>query len=109
MTPSLLLVLALLASDVEAVTLSEEAWNVASPAGALAGQEPVRRLVQALETRPEAILVIRHAGGEAGSTRAVALQAALVALGVPSARLRREPAAAPPRFLVLELEMPGLR
>jgi len=47
--------------------------------------------------------VIRHAGGEAGERLADSLRQVLVSLGVPSARLRFEPAAAASGQLILEL------
>lgn len=106
MTAPVFLVNAFLVAAVEAVTLGADAWTVASPADSLTAHPPMRRLAQALEADGDAILVIRHAGGEADSTRAAALRAALVALGIPSARLRLEPAAAAPRSLVLVLDAP---
>lgn len=56
-------------------------------AEAVLAHSPVRGLMQALLSRPELSLSIGHAGGDAGTTRAEALRAALVALGLPSARV----------------------
>lgn len=109
MTTSVLLVHVLLAAAVEVVTLDAGAWTVTSPADTLTAHEPVRRLVRALETDGAAILVIRHASGAADVSSAAALRAALVALGIPSARLRLEPVAAAPRSLILELAGTGTR
>lgn len=105
----MLLVHALLAAAAETVTLGADAWSVTSPAATLTAHQPVRRLVWALEADGGAVLVIRHAGGEADSANAAALRAALVALGIPSTRLRLEPVAAAPRSLILELSATNTR
>jgi len=107
MTPAVLLIGVVLAAGGKPVTLGADAWTTASPASVLAAYGPMRGLAQTLEASPNAILVIRHAGGETDGTRAAALRAALVALGIPSTRLRLEPAAAPAGSLILELSSPG--
>jgi len=91
--------------------LSAAAETVTLPAGdgaaeevaALPRQPAVAALVGALMERADRMLVIRHAGGEAGAQRATALRDALVSLGVPSRRMRFEPAAAAPGELILQL------
>lgn len=73
----------------------------------LAAHAPLRGFLLAFEERGRAVLRIRHAGGEAPTRRAEALRDALVALGIPSARLVLEPAAAGMDELVLETVVTG--
>jgi len=87
----------------ETVTLTAHEWPVPHRTETIAGYPPLVALVQALTKRDENVLVIRHAGGEAGERLAETLRQALVSLGVPSNRLRLEPAAAGRGELILEL------
>jgi len=98
---SLLLTWNALASASQTVELGTDIWRASSAASALVSHEPVQRLVRAMESA-NGVLVIRHASGEDDRARADALRAALVALGIPSAQIRLEPAAAAPGILVLE-------
>lgn len=106
MSMSSLLAVAALSSVTHTATLTADAWGVASPASVLANHEPMREFMQAVEAG-NGVLVIRHASAEADRSRALALRAALVALGSPSARLRLEPAAAVPGILIIELHRSG--
>jgi hypothetical protein len=81
----------LLAGNVEALSFTIQDWPEPRRAEALAAYPPLRVLVGQMEAQPEPLLLIRHAGGEAGSGFAQAVRAALVALGVPSARIALEP------------------
>ena len=73
----------------------------------LAANTALAALLQELDSRPRAVLQIRHAGGEAGSNFAQQLRAVLVALGLPSARTRLVPAAADADHLILEISANG--
>lgn len=73
----------------------------------LVAHATLRGFLLAFEERGRAVLRIRHAGGEAQTRRAKALRDALVALGIPSARLVLEPAAAGVDELVLEIVATG--
>jgi len=92
-----------LSAALESATIGSDFWTAASPAGVLATHEPMRGLVHRLDSEGHARLVIRHASDEADRQRAIAMHSALIALGVPSARLSLEPAAAPPGLLIVEL------
>lgn len=106
---SLFFVLGLLPGAIEPLTLTSVDWTPAQPAAALAALRPVAKRVESLDRLPGSVLVIRHAGGDAGRDRATQLRSALVALGVPSSRLRLEPAAAEPDRLILEIDQNGRR
>jgi hypothetical protein len=73
----------------------------------LVAHAPLRGFLLAFEERGRAVLCIRHAGGEVPTRRAEALREALVSLGIPSARLALEPAAAGVDELVLEIVANG--
>lgn len=87
----------------ETWTLDAEAWARPRSGAMVAGLEPVRAAVAAWAAEPERRLVIRHAGGEAGTLWAVELRDWLVALGVPPDRVETRPGAEPYR-LALELQ-----
>ncbi|HKJ08011.1 MAG TPA: hypothetical protein VKA76_02890 [Gammaproteobacteria bacterium] len=53
--------------------------------------QPLAQAVQALTRVPNAVLVINYPGGEQGSLWAHGLRSWLVALGIPSRRLRLAP------------------
>ncbi|HCU54310.1 MAG TPA: hypothetical protein DIC36_08565 [Gammaproteobacteria bacterium] len=85
------------------LTITSREWPAPHRTEALTASPPVVNLVTALVSQEQAVLVVRHAGGEAGERLADSLRQALVSLGVPSARLRFEPAAAASGQLILEL------
>lgn len=87
----------------EPLMLTVREWPEPQRTEALTGNPPLVTMVAALMSREQAVLVIRHAGGDAGAQLAGRLREALVSLGVPSARLRLEPAAAESGQLILEL------
>lgn len=91
------------AAVAEAATLSASDWPAPRETAVLSRQPAVAAVVRTLMDSRDQTLVIRHAGGEDGAQFATALRDALVALGVPSTRMRFEPAAAPPGQLILEL------
>ena len=95
--------LGLSAAVVEAATLTTSDWPAPRESAALTRQPAMAVVVQALMDGRDQTLVIRHAGGEDGAQFAAALRDALVSLGIPSARMRFEPAAAAPGQLILEL------
>lgn len=98
-----LFALGLLPGAAGALTLTAGDWPAPRRAEALIAHAPLRALLHSLDAQPGRILVVRHAGGDAGSAFAAALRDALVALGVPSARLRLEPAAAGRDRLIVEI------
>jgi hypothetical protein len=97
------LALGLLPGTAGALTLTAGDWPAPRRAEALTAHAPLRALLHSLDAQPGCILVVRHAGGEAGSAFAAALRDALVALGVPSARVALEPAAAGRDQLIVEI------
>lgn len=92
-----------LSAAAEAATLSANDWPAPRETSVLQRQPAVAALVRVLMDGRDQTLVIRHAGGEDGAQFAAALRDALVSLGVPSTRMRFEPAAAAPGQLILEL------
>lgn len=78
-------------------------WVVPRRAEALTRNTALAELVRELEAKPKRQLRIRHPGGEAGSTEAEALRAALIALGLPGAQIRLEPGATENNRLLLEM------
>lgn len=64
----------------------------------------LRTLMQALEAAPGRQLAIGHPGGEAGSARADALRAALVALGLSSERITLVPQPLDEPILIISVE-----
>jgi hypothetical protein len=103
MTIPLVSLVVVLAGAAGTVTLQAGDWAPGQRAELLTANAPLRALVHALQEDDGRFLLVRHAGGAAASDRATALRNALVALGVPSARIRLEPAAAESGQLVLEL------
>ena len=65
---------------------------------------PLRELMQAVEAGPGMQLAIGHPGGEAGTVRAERLRAALVALGLSSARIALVPQPLDEPVLIISLE-----
>ncbi len=84
------------------LTFDPAEWVSPRRAEALATNPALAGLVVELEARPGRLLRIRHPGGDAGSGEAEALRAALIALGVPGARIRLEPGATENNRLWLE-------
>lgn len=103
MAISLVSLVVVLAGAAGTVTLRSSDWAPGQRAEQLTASAPLRTLVHALQEDDDRLLLIRHAGGAAESDRAAALRGALVALGIPSSRIRLEPAAADSGQLVLEL------
>jgi hypothetical protein len=87
----------------EPLTLTAREWPAPHRTDALATNSHMANMVAALVSQEQALLVVRHAGGDAGERMANDLRQALVSLGVPSARVRFEPAAAASGQLILEL------
>lgn len=108
MTHALLLfVLGLLPGAAESLTLATADWDVPRRAEALTAHRPMGEFLRVFERSEAGALYIRHAGGEAGSRFAEQLRDALVALGVPAARIRLVPAAAEADRLILEFSANG--
>ena len=78
--------------------------NAAIRTDQLVTQDSLRALMQALDTGSGLMLTIGHAGGEAGSARADELRAALVALGLDSARITLAPQPLDEPVLILTLD-----
>jgi len=87
----------------EPLTLTAREWPAPHRTEALAMNSHMVNMIATLVSQEQTMLIIRHAGGDAGERMADDLRQALVSLGVPSARLRFEPAAAASGQLILEL------
>ena len=83
-------------------TLEAADWARPRDGVAVTAMEPLPRVVAAWSRRPEAHLIVRYAGGEAGEIWAAELSDWLVALGIPGNAIVTRPGAAPSR---LELEV----
>ena len=103
----MLFVLGLLPGAAETLTLVTADWPPPRRAEALAAHRPLGDYLLALDQRDASALRIRHAGGEADSLFAEQLRDALVALGVPAARIHLVPAAADSEQLILEISANG--
>ena len=103
----MLFVLGLLPGAAESLSLAAADWVPPRRAEALATHRPLGEFVRTLERYDMGVLRIRHAGGELDSRFAEQLRDALVALGVPAARIRLVPAAADADRLILEFSSNG--
>jgi len=103
----MLFVLAMMPGVAEALTLVTTDWPVPRRAETLAAHRPLGDFLLALDQRDAGLLRIRHAGGETDSRFAEQLRDALVALGVPAARIHLVPAAADSEQLILEISANG--
>lgn len=104
---TLLFMLGMLAGAAGTLTLTVADGAPPLRAETLAANAALGALLQELDSHPQAVLRIRHAGGEAGSGFAQQLRDALVALGLPSSRSRLVPAAADADRLILEISANG--
>ena len=85
-------------------TLSLPASELDPPATErLVAYAPLRALVAGVGETDDRILRIRHGGGEIPARRAEGVRDALVALGLPSARVELMPAAAGTDEIILEI------
>jgi hypothetical protein len=98
----MLFVLGLFPGTVESLSLAAADWPPPRRAETLAKHRPLGDVVRAFGRRDTGVLRIRHAGGELDSRFAEQLRDALVALGVPAARIHLLPAAADADRLILE-------
>jgi hypothetical protein len=103
----MLFVLGMLPGAAESLSFAAADWPPPRRAETLAAHRPVGDLVRAFDRRDTGVLRIRHAGGELDSRFAEQLRDALVALGVPAARMRLVPAAADAEQLILEITANG--
>jgi hypothetical protein len=103
----MLFVLAMLPGVAEALTLVTTDWPEPRRAETLAAHKPLGDFLPALDQRDARVLRIRHAGGETDSRFAEQLRDALVAFGVPAARIHLVPAAADSEQLILEFSANG--
>jgi hypothetical protein len=103
----MLFVLAMMPGVAEALTLVTTDWPVPRRAKTLAAHRPLGDFLLALDQRDARVLRIRHAGGETDSRFAEQLRDALVAFGVPAARIHLVPAAADSEQLILEFSANG--
>ena len=103
----MLFVLGLLPGTAESLSLAAADWPPPRRAETLAKHRPLGDLVRAFDRRDTGVLRIRHAGGELDSRFAEQLRDALVALGVPTARIHLLPAAADADRLILEFSANG--
>ena len=103
----MLFVLGLLPGTVESLALAAADWPPPRRAETLVKHRPLGDVVRAFDRRDTGVLRIRHAGGELDSRFAEQLRDALVALGVPAARIHLLPAAADADRLILEFSANG--
>jgi len=103
----MLFVLGLLPGAAESLSLAAAEWAPPRRAEELAAHRPLGDFVRAFDRQDAGVLRIRHAGGEPDSRFAEQLRDALVALGVPAARLRLVPADANADHLILEFSANG--
>jgi len=104
---TMLFVLGLLPGTAETLSLAAAEWTLPRRAEALAAHRPLGDFLRTLDRQNASVLRIRHAGGEPDSRFAEQLRDALVALGLPAARIRLEPAAAAAARGVLEFSVNG--
>jgi len=103
----MLFVLGLLPGTAESLSLAAAEWAPPRRAEALAAHKPLGDFLRVLDRGDAGLLRIRHAGGELDSRFAEQLRDALVALGVPTARIHLVPAAADADRLILEFSAHG--
>jgi len=119
----MLFVLGLLPGTAESLSLAAADWSPPRRAETLAAHRPLGDFVRMFDRHDDSrdgggsprreqavdagMLHIRHAGGELDSRFAEQLRDALVALGVPAARIRLLPAAADADRLILEFSANG--
>ncbi len=103
----MLFVLGMLPGTTETLSLAAADWPMPHRAEVLAAHKPLADYLRAFNQHDAGVLHIRHAGGDIGSRFAVQLRDALVALGVPAARIRLVPAAADADHLILEFFSKG--
>ncbi|MDH4133325.1 MAG: hypothetical protein OEV31_00915 [Gammaproteobacteria bacterium] len=84
------------------VAFDPAGWPAPHRAEDLIANAPLADLVREFENAPGQSIRIRHPGGEAGTGKAETLRAALIALGVPGARIRLEPGATENDVLLVE-------
>lgn len=96
-----------LAATVGSLSLPAHDWALPLPAEAVARNRPLAEMVQRVDRQAGGVLRVRHAGGDTDSRRAEVLRDALVALGLPSARIRLVPAAAPKDELIIDIAENG--
>ena len=108
MAPAMMLfVLGLLPGTAESLSLVAADWSPPRRAETLAAYRPLGDFVRMFDRRDTGVLRIRHAGGELDSRFVEQLRDALVALGIPAARIRLSPAAADADQLILEITANG--
>ena len=107
MNLAMLFVLGSLSGAVETLALPVRDWSMPVRAESLVQDRPLADFLHAFDRHPGKLLLIRHAGGDTETVRAEALREALVALGLPSTRIRLIPAAAPAGQLILEISAKG--
>jgi len=85
------------------LVLDAQSWPEPHQTDVLLRRPDVTAFLRTLVARDGNRLVVRHAGGEQGAALAEDLESVLVAMGIESVRIRREPAAAGRGELVLEI------
>jgi len=95
-----------LSSPLGTLVIDAQAWPAPQQTEVLLGRPEVTGFLRRVTARDYHHLVVRHAGGDAGRIMAEQLRDTLVAVGIPSDRIRLEPAAAAPGELVLEIVIP---
>lgn len=84
--------------------LSAQQWSVPRTGEALLEMPALRAAVEAYTAQGEAVLVIRHPGGDEGVLWAHELQSWLVALGIGSAHIELVPGSPDPQAIALEVQ-----
>jgi len=103
----MLFVLGMLPGAAETLTLMVADWPQPRRAETLAVHRPLADFLLALDQLNAKVLRIRHAGGDTDSRFAEQLRDALVAFGMPAARIHLVPAAADSEQLILEFSANG--
>ncbi|MFQ6021641.1 MAG: hypothetical protein ACE5NW_02865 [Acidiferrobacterales bacterium] len=71
----------------ERITITADQWARPRSGEAIVGLAGLNKLIEALDSRPDTHILIRHAAGENGTLWAEELRSWLVSLGVPSRRI----------------------
>ena len=91
------------AQAAETFGVPAELWDRPRSGQAVLAQPAVKQAVKAHLARPSSSLVIRHAAGQEGTLQAEELRAWLIALAIPSGRVRLSGTLNPGEPLMIEI------
>jgi hypothetical protein len=91
----------------DVLTLGAGEWSGPRSGAALARHAPLKRLIADFERQPEGIILLRHGSGDESLLWAEEMRSWLVALGVPSPRIRLQAVTGRPDGLTLEVRAHG--